>query len=129
MRPIPFRQIGDVYQYLEIEAGERGTVFSLELPVGYVGFITEMYISWFPNTTVELKIDNFTELSLTRPIGEVEEPKKYEPPIIVHRKIEVVATNNSLLKYFFEALINGFAYDFAYELRRYRENAKVNCPS
>jgi len=129
MRPIPFRQIGDVYQYLEIEAGESGTVFSLELPVGYVGFITEMYIIRFHNTTVELKIDNFTELSLTRTIGKIEEPKKYEPPIIVHRKIEVVATNNSSLKYYFEALINGFAYDFAYELRRYRENAKVNCPS
>jgi len=127
--PIPFRQIGDVYQYLEIEAGESGTVFTLELPSGYVGFITEMHISWFPDTTVELKIDNFTELSLTRTIGKVEEPKEYEPPIIVHRKIEVIATNNSLLKHFFEALINGFAYGFAYELRRYRENAKVNCSS
>jgi len=128
MTPIPFKQIGDVYQYLEIEAGKSGTVFSLELPVGYVGFITEMYINWFPNTTVELRLDNFTEMSLTRVIGEIEKPLRYEPPVIVHRKIEVVATNNSSSTHFFEALINGFAYDLAYELRRYR-NAKVNSTS
>jgi len=129
MRPIPFRKIGNVYQYLEIEAGKSGTVFTFELPTGYVGFITEMYISWFPDTTVKLKIDNFTELSLTRTIGKIEEPKKYEPPVIVHRKIEVVATNSNSSTHFFEALINGFAYDFAYELRRYRENAQINCSS
>ena len=127
MNPIPFRKIGNVYQYLGVNPGEEKRVFNLDLPVGYVGFITEMYIKWFPDTVVELKIDYFTELSLTRTIGRIEEPKKYEPPVIVHKKIEVIAKNNSSLTHFFEALINGFAYDFAYEMRRYRENAKVNC--
>jgi len=125
MRPIPFRQIGDVYQYLEIEAGKSGTVFSLELPVGYVGFITEMYINWFPNTYSYLYIDNFREMKIERIIGDISSPKPYSPPILVRRKIELISYNNDSYTHYFDAIIDGVAYDFAYELRRFRY-AKVN---
>jgi len=125
MNPIPFREIGDVYQYLEVKPGEKKEVFTFELPVGYVGFITEMYINWFPNTYSYLYIDSFPKMKIEWIIGDVSSPKPYYPPILVRRKIQVISYNNDSYTHYFDAMIDGVAYDFAYELRRFRY-AKVN---
>jgi hypothetical protein len=96
------------YQYATIEAGKSGVVWYMPVTGGYVAFISQVYIKWYPNCWLEFLVDGVpAEPKIEHDIGSLTEPKTYDPPLVARKSIKVIAHNNDTTAHTFEALIDG----------------------
>ena len=95
------------YQYLEIEAGESGTVLLIKVPAGCTAYIQRTGNNWFPNTYFDWLVDGELVEKVQRMIAPVPAPKPESPPITAVNKIEWIAFNNSTSSHKFGVLQDG----------------------
>lgn len=104
---IPFSVYGSPYQYKKVEAGKSAVVYQYDLPSGYVGFMYDLALSWYPRTYLGWEIDNEMIEQIERSIGTFERPKLFDPPYFVENQIKFTAYNNRTKAIRFEVLCDG----------------------
>ncbi|MEM1540973.1 MAG: hypothetical protein QXJ07_06325 [Candidatus Bathyarchaeia archaeon] len=108
MRVLEQVKFSEPYQYRTVEAGRSGVVWFMPVTGGYVAFISQVYICWFPNCWLEFIVDGVpVEPRIEHAIGSLTAPKTYDPPIVARKAVKVVAHNNDSVAHTFECLIDG----------------------
>ena len=95
------------FQYLEIAAGESGTVLLIKVPSGCKGYIQRTANNWFPSTYLDWLVDGELIEKVERMIAPTPAPRSETPPIKVVGKIEWIAHNNSDSSQIFAVLQDG----------------------
>ena len=104
---ISFSTFYNPYQYKKIDPGKSDIIYYFEIPKGYIGFIDQLANNYFPNTYIEFWVDNFVNI-IQRQIAPLNEPKKYEPPIVAFNVIKWIGYNNDTSSHIFEVLCDGY---------------------
>jgi len=107
MRGIPFSVFTTPYQHKTIEAGGSGIVYEFNLPSGYVGFMYDLALSWYPNTYLGWEKDNEMIEQIEHRIGEFKRPKLFDPPYFFEKQMKFTAYNNSKSAQTFRILCDG----------------------
>ena len=95
------------YQYATVKAGETKTVYTRRITGGYVGFITQLSVSWYASTYIDWICDGVLLERLLRAIP-FTTPKEFDPPIKVKKKIDFIAYNGDTSDHSFGVLCDGF---------------------
>lgn len=99
------------YQFKNVPAGQKDTVFSINIPQDEIGIITTVGNSWFVDTSLEWKVDDrlVEHVPIQRKVAPITNPMQVRIP--VEDTIEWIANNTSTNDYVFEVLCNGFLID------------------
>jgi len=121
---IPLKEFGNTYQYKEVAAGASDTIFRIDIPVGYVGFVDKIATTFYKDTYIELKIDDEiaetfkreievvdTNRNFLAEVANIDEPREYDPPFLVTYKVEFIAHNNDTTSHIFEVFCDGKCFD------------------
>jgi len=97
------------YRHQEVATGESAIIWEMNVSGGYVGFIKTVFIRFFDDTYLEFKVDgvHVEGSKIEHDLGSLDSPVKFDPPLVAHNTIRVVAFNNSSATIDFEAKITG----------------------
>lgn len=106
------RKFHQPYQYKQVNTMTSDIIYSLELLSNEVGFIEFVANSWYEDTSLLFLVDgeNVEFPRIERQIAPINEPLKYDPPILFKDKIEWHAENNSGTDHVFEVYCDGIIY-------------------
>ena len=104
---IPFSVFYNPYRYKEVEPGKSAVIYQFKLPPEYVGFIYDLWVTWYHNTYLNWEIDNGLVEKIEREIGSLSKPKLFDPPYFVRDLIKFTAYNNDTEDYRFRVLCDG----------------------
>lgn len=95
------------YQRKLVAAGQEEEVYRLTVPPSYVGVITRMANSWFPNTKLFRLIDNKTmEPEIERIVAPLDNPMAVK--LFAQREVVWRARNSDAIEHTFEVFMDGF---------------------
>ncbi len=101
------RMFRSPYQKLLINPGQEGEVYRQDVPTGFVGIITRIGNTWFPNTFYVRAIDNISlEPRIARSIAPIDEPMTTKT--FVRESVIWRAQNNDGSPHTFEVVTDGF---------------------
>lgn len=103
----PLSRLGNTHQVKLVKAKSSEVVFEIILPKSCIAFIDQVANSWYPNSVIHFTVDDETEI-VKREIAPINQPKHYDPPIVVKNFIRWVAYNNSDEDHYFEVLCDGY---------------------
>jgi hypothetical protein len=86
-----------VHQRRDVAAGNRETVYQLTVPSGCTGFISAVANNYFDGVKWYWYIDGAAvePKAIERQLGLVNNPKRYDPPLVVKSVILVEAYNGA----------------------------------
>lgn len=95
------------YRITTVDPGTDAQVYRQEVPPGFVGVITRIGNSWFPNTFLVRSVDNVAlEPRIERSIAPVTDPMPTK--VFVRKEVVWRAVNNDGAPHDFEVLTDGF---------------------
>lgn len=84
------------YQYLTLAPGASGTIFLLDIPPKYFGFLERVANRWYNDTYLDWKIDGKLIERVRREFAIVgREPYILEPPFIIKKELRWLGKNDS----------------------------------
>lgn len=105
---ISFSDFTNIHQYATIAANSEGRVFYFSIPGSMIGFVDLVGNNWFNDTKGNLIIDgNIFQRDIQRVIGDIDQPLRMNPPIVVKNRIEYYVYNNDTVSHQFEMLLDG----------------------
>lgn len=101
------RMFRSPYQRALVNPGQEGEIYRQQIPSGFVGVITRVGNTWFPNTFYVRVIDNkVPEPRIERSIAPINEPAQVK----VFTRTDPIwrAQNNDAVPHTFEVVMDGF---------------------
>lgn len=94
-----------------IAAGSNAKLYELLIPRGHIAFITD-FANTLQNSDCYMRWDidgaPTTEAKINYVIGAIDEPRKYNPPLRVTKKLIVYGYNDGSTDEVFEVLVDGY---------------------